>query len=175
MRPLGLGQRAGEEALADATDGRVIGEEANGKVGHWETPGHAWPEISGPGQAALGAAWRTPSSTESSNWAKLAMNLATSSRAVSSYCRGSAQAPRGSSSLASTPGTATGTSNPKFGSLRNSASLRLPSSAALSSARVALIGIRLIPGIVALPPDQPVLTSQHLTPPLAIRSFKRLP
>ncbi len=35
--------------------------------------------------------------------------------------------------------------------------------------------IRLIPGIVALPPDQPVLTSQHFTPPLAMRSFSRLP
>ena len=73
------------------------------------------------------------------------------------------------------PGTATGTSKPKLGSLLNWASFRLPSSAALSSARVALIGMRLMPSIVALPPDQPVLTSQHFTPPLAMRSFSRLP
>src|SRR3546814_9673008 len=66
-----------------------------------------------------------------------------------------------------------GTRKPKFGSVRNSASFRLPSSAAFSSARVALIGIRLIPSIVAMPPVQPVLTSQHWTPPLAMRSFRR--
>ena len=36
----------------------------------------------------------------------------------------------------------TGTSKPKFGSLRNFASASEPSSAAVSSARVALIGIR---------------------------------
>jgi hypothetical protein len=55
---------------------------------------------------------------------------------------GSAQVRRGSSSSGSTPGTATGTSKPKFGSLRNSPALSEPSSAAVSSARVALIGIR---------------------------------
>ena len=75
----------------------------------------------------------------------------------------------------STPSTATGTWNPKLGSVRNWALFRLPSSAALSSARVTLIGMRLMPGIVALPPDQPVLTSQQVTPPLLIRSFSRLP
>jgi len=42
-----------------------------------------------------------------------------------------------------TPGQATGTSKPKFGSLRNSASFREPSSAAVRSARVARIGMRL--------------------------------
>src|SRR3546814_4244330 len=47
------------------------------------------------------------------------------------------------------------------------------SSAALSSARVTLMGIRL--PTPYLPPVQPVLTSQHVTPPLAIRSFSRLP
>ena len=73
----------------------------------------------------------------------------------------------------STPGTLTGTSKPKFGSLRNSTLLRLPSSAALSSARVALIGMRL--PTPYLPPVQPVLTSQQSTPPLAIRSLSRLP
>ena len=75
----------------------------------------------------------------------------------------------------STPGTATGNSKPKFGSLRNSALFRLPSNAAFKSARVALIGMRLMPGIVALPPVQPVLTSQHWTLPLAMRSFNKLP
>ena len=78
-----------------------------------------------------------------------------------SYSAGSAQVPRGSSSLLSTPGTATGTSKPKFGSLRNSALLRLPSSAALRSARVSLIGMRL--PTPYLPPVQPVLTSQQST------------
>src|SRR3546814_16882921 len=57
--------------------------------------------------------------------------------------------------------------------IRNSALFRLPSSAALSSARVTLMGIRL--PTPYLPPVQPVLTSQHVTPPLAIRSFSRLP
>ena len=49
----------------------------------------------------------------------------------------------GRAGAASTPGTATGTSKPKFGSLRNSPVASEPSSAAVSSARVALIGIRL--------------------------------
>ncbi len=45
--------------------------------------------------------------------------------------------------MSATPGTLTGTSKPKFGSLRNCTSSSEPSSAAVSSARVALIGIRL--------------------------------
>ena len=40
---------------------------------------------------------------------------------------------------------------------------------------LALIGMRLMPSIVAMPPVQPVLTSQHCTPPLAMRSLRRLP
>ena len=53
--------------------------------------------------------------------------------------------------------------------------VQVPSSAALSSARVALIGMRFMPSIVALPPDQPVLTNQQVTPPLAMRSLSKLP
>jgi hypothetical protein len=66
---------------------------------------------------------------------------------------------RGFRIAASTPGTDTGTWKPKFGSVRNSAPFSDPSSAALSSARVALIGMRL--PTRNLPPVQPVLTSQH--------------
>ena len=85
----------------------------------------------------------------------------------------SAQVPRGSRIALSTPATATGTWKPKLASVRYSALARLPSSAALSSARVALIGIRL--PVPYWPPVQPVLTSQHFTPPLAMRSLSRLP
>src|SRR3954453_15501525 len=101
------------------------------------------------------------------------MNRFTSLAAVGSTASLSPQVPRGSRIDVSTPGTDTGTSKPKFGSLRNSTLLRLPSSAEFSSARVSLIGIRL--PTPYLPPVQPVLTSQQLTPPLAIRSLSKLP
>jgi hypothetical protein len=55
----------------------------------------------------------------------------------------SAQVWRGSRSASSTPWQLTGTSKPKCGSLRNCPALSDPSSAAVSSARVALIGMRL--------------------------------
>jgi hypothetical protein len=44
--------------------------------------------------------------------------------------------------VGSTPGTEFGTAKPKYGSVRNSALRSEPSSAAVSSARVALIGMR---------------------------------
>ena len=85
----------------------------------------------------------------------------------------SAQVSRGFRIFGSTPVTATGTSKPKLGSVRNSAFASEPSSAALSSARVALIGMRL-PAPKA-PPVQPVLTSQQSVLCSAMRSLSRLP
>ena len=64
----------------------------------------------------------------------------------------------GRAAPASTPGTSTGTSKPKFGSRRKRRALSEPSSAAVSSARVAAIGIRAAGAVGAAGPagvDQP--------------------
>src|ERR687887_178774 len=72
-----------------------------------------------------------------------------------------------------TPGSAVGTAKPKYLSVRNSTLRRLPLSAAVSSARVTLIGMR--EPTPYLPPVQPVLTSQQSTLCLAISSRSMLP
>jgi len=58
-------------------------------------------------------------------------------------------------------------------SVRNSTLRKLPSSAAVKSARVALIGI--LEPVPYLPPVQPVLTSQQSTLCRAISSRSMLP
>ncbi len=72
-----------------------------------------------------------------------------------------------------TPSSEVGTAKPKYLSVRNSTLRNEPFSAAVSKARVALIGMRL--PVPYLPPVQPVLTSQQSTLCLAIRSRSRLP
>ena len=62
---------------------------------------------------------------------------------------------------------------PKKSSIRISELFRVPSSAAVNNALVALIGI-LLPSPTG-PPDHPVLTSQQFTSYLKIRSFNKLP
>ena len=64
----------------------------------------------------------------------------------------------GRGAVASTPGTASGTSKPKTGSTRISTPSSAPESAACSSARVSAIGMRWPPW-PAGPPVQPVFTS----------------
>ena len=71
------------------------------------------------------------------------------------------------------PGTEVGTEKPKYGSVRNLALRSEPSSAAVSSVRVTLIGMRR--PTPYLPAVQPVLTSQQSTWCTAISSRSRLP
>src|SRR6185295_5649241 len=108
-----------------------------------------------------------------SNFLKLAWNMPTNLRAWASYAALSAQVSRGLRILASTPGTESGTRNLKCGSIRISTWARLPSKAALSKARVALIGMR--EPVPNWPPVQPVLTSQQSAWCWAIRLRSRLP
>src|SRR6202040_2561895 len=65
------------------------------------------------------------------------------------------------------------TAKPKYLSVRNSTLRSEPSSAAVNSARVTLIGI--LEPVPYLPPVQPVLTSQQSTSCLAISSRSMLP
>ena len=120
-----------------------------------------------------GAAARTSASTWASNLAKFFWNMPTSARAVLSNSALSFQVLTGSRISLGTPGSAVGTAKPKYLSVRNSTLRKLPSSAAVSSARVTLIGIR-VP-VPYLPPVQPVLTSQQSTLCLAISSRSMLP
>ena len=72
----------------------------------------------------------------------------------------------------STPGSAVGTWKPNSGSVRIGWLFSAPDSAASSSARVALIGMRR--PTPNLPPVQPVFTSQQSTLCLAISSRSML-
>src|SRR6202012_996466 len=120
-----------------------------------------------------GAAARTSASTWASNLAKFFWNMPTSARAVLSNSALSFQVLTGSRISLGTPGSAVGTAKPKYLSVRNSTLRKEPSSAAVSSARVTLIGIR--EPVPNLPPVQPVLTSQQSTLCLAISSRSMLP
>src|SRR2546425_355725 len=108
---------------------------------------------------ASGAAARTSASTWASNLAKFFWNMPTSARAVLSNSALSFQVLTGLRMSLGTPGSAVGTAKPKYLSVRNSTLRKLPFSAAVSSARVTLIGIR--EPVPYLPPVQPVLTSQQ--------------
>src|SRR5207237_1366345 len=96
-----------------------------------------------------------------SNLAKFFWNIPTRSRAVLSNAALSFQVLNGLSRCGSTPGTDVGTEKPKYGSVRKSASLSEPSSAAVTNRRVALIGMRRPSPY--LPPVQPEFTSQQST------------
>src|SRR5215472_8484380 len=120
-----------------------------------------------------GAAARTSGSTLASNLAKFFWNIATSARAVLSNSSLSFQVLTGLRISLGTPGSAVGTAKPKYSSVRNSTLRRDPSSAAVSSARVTLIGMR--EPVPNLPPVQPVLTSQQSTSCSAISSRSMLP
>src|SRR5213079_2615024 len=120
-----------------------------------------------------GAAARTSASTWASNLAKFFWNMATKARAALSNSALSAQVLTGLRICGSTPGSEVGTAKPKYLSVRNSALRSEPFSAAVRSARVALIGMRR--PVPYLPPVQPVLTSQQSTPCLAISSRSILP
>src|SRR4029078_9746988 len=90
-----------------------------------------------------GAAARTSASTWASNLAKFFLNMPTSARAVLSNSALSFQVLTGSRISLGTPGSAVGTAKPKYLSVRNSTLRKEPSSAAVSTARVTLIGIQL--------------------------------
>src|SRR3984957_10764618 len=120
-----------------------------------------------------GAAARTSASTLASNLAKFFWNMPTSARAVLSNSALSFQVLTGLRISVGTPGNAAGTAKPKYLSVRNSTLRKLPSSAAVSSARVTLIGI--LEPVPYLPPVQPVLTSQQSTSCRAISSRSMLP
>src|ERR1041384_6007317 len=90
-----------------------------------------------------GAAARTSASTWASNLAKFFWNMPTRLRAVLSHSALSFQVLTGSRISLGTPGSAVGTAKPKYLSVRNSTLRKEPSSAAVSSARVTLIAIRL--------------------------------
>src|SRR5450631_4599240 len=77
-----------------------------------------------------------------SNLVKFFWNRPTNSRAVLSNAALSFQVLNGFKRCGSIPGTEVGTEKPKYGSVRKSASLSEPLSAAVSSVRVALIGMR---------------------------------
>src|SRR5579872_2377494 len=120
-----------------------------------------------------GAAARTSASTLASNLAKFFWNMPTKARAVLSNSALSFQVLTGSRMSLGTPGRAVGTAKPKYLSVRNSTLRKEPSSAAVSSARVTLIGIR--EPMPYLPPVHPVLTSQQSTLCLAISARSMLP
>ncbi len=143
MRPVGARQGARRRALPIrriAASSARVGREGRSSIGLSLAPidDRAFQAFS----AVFGAAWRTPSSTSSANCAKLSTNRSTSLAAVASYSALFGQVSRGSRMAVSTPGTATGTRTRNSGQVRNWTLFRLPSSAALSSARVALIGMR---------------------------------
>src|ERR1041385_962910 len=106
-----------------------------------------------------GAAARTSASTWLSNLAKFFWNMPTSARAVLSNSALSFQVLTGLRISVGTPGNAVGTAKPKYLSVRNSTLRNEPSRAAVRSARVTLIGLRL--PTPYLPPVHPVLTSQQ--------------
>ena len=81
---------------------------------------------------------------------------------MASYSEGFVQVERGLSNCESTPGNATGTSNPNTGSCLNSASWIDPFKIALTQARVVAIDMRL-PTPYG-PPDQPELTKKACDP-----------
>src|SRR4051812_36770236 len=120
-----------------------------------------------------GAAARTSASTWASNLAKFFWNIPTRARAVLSNSSLSFQVLTGLRISLGTPGSAVGTAKPKYLSVRNSTLRSEPSSAAVSSARVTLIGMR--EPVPYLPPVQPVLTNQQSTLCWAIRSRSILP
>src|SRR4029078_11363191 len=119
-----------------------------------------------------GAAARTSASTWASNLAKFFLNMPTSARAVLSNSALSFQVLTGSRISLGTPGRAVGTPKQKYLWVRTSTWRTLPPSAAVRSARVTLIGIRL--PVPNLPPVQPVLTSQQSTLCLASSSRSTL-
>src|SRR5260370_2012340 len=99
--------------------------------------------------------------------------MPTSARAVLSNSTLSAQVLMGSRICGSTPGSEVGTAKPKYLSVRKSALRSEPSSAAVNSARVALIGMR--GPVPSLPPVQPVVTRHKPTSVFPLHSQPRYP